>query len=111
MNNILTVDPTDLQPGDVVVRVGDHDIAGCHCDVTVTVRRPQSSGMHKIKVKVAMRGRSARTLTYQTAQDVKLEQVVEVPRWPGMPEGPPLRGTVVALESDREGPLVTIIGG
>lgn len=32
----LTVDPTALQAGDVVVRVEDHDESGCHCDVTVT---------------------------------------------------------------------------
>jgi hypothetical protein len=35
----LEVDPTDLQPGDVVVRLFDHDISGCHCDVRVLIER------------------------------------------------------------------------
>lgn len=66
--------------------------------------------MRKIKVRFTGLGRP-KTLTYQTAQDVTLGQEVEVPRWPGMKPGPYLRGKVVALESDREGPLTTIIGG
>lgn len=39
MNEIIEVDPTELLPGDVVVKLGDHDLAGCHCDVRVTVLR------------------------------------------------------------------------
>lgn len=35
----IEIDPTELQPGDVVVKLNDHDLAGCHCDVRVTVRR------------------------------------------------------------------------
>jgi hypothetical protein len=35
----IEVDPTDLQPGDLVVRLNDYDPAGCHCDVLVTVVR------------------------------------------------------------------------
>lgn len=36
---IIEVDPTELLPGDVVVKLGDHEISGCHCDVRVTVER------------------------------------------------------------------------
>jgi len=39
MSAIITVDPTDLEPGDVIIRLEDHEEAGCHCDVLVTVRR------------------------------------------------------------------------
>lgn len=35
----IEVDPTGLQPGDVVVRLSEHEVSGCHCDVRVTVRR------------------------------------------------------------------------
>ncbi len=35
----LEVDPTGLLPGDTVVRLSDHDLSGCHCDVRVTVLR------------------------------------------------------------------------
>jgi hypothetical protein len=38
-NQVVEVDPTELLPGDVVVKLGDHDLAGCHCDVRVTVLR------------------------------------------------------------------------
>lgn len=38
----IEVDPTELQPGDVVVVLNEHDEAGCHCDVRVTVERPSS---------------------------------------------------------------------
>lgn len=42
---ILTaIDPTDLRPGDVILGVGDHEESGCHCDVTLAVRRPRSWG-------------------------------------------------------------------
>lgn len=41
INRVITIDPTDLLPGDIVVAVNDHDISGCHCDVLVTVKRPQ----------------------------------------------------------------------
>lgn len=67
-------------------------------------------GMHKIKVNFTGLGK-VKTLTYQTAQDVKIGDVVQVPRWPDMPPGPPLHGTVVALSSDYQGNAVTIIGG
>ncbi len=33
------LDPTGLLPGGIVVRLGDHEISGCHCDVRVTVIR------------------------------------------------------------------------
>lgn len=66
--------------------------------------------LRKIKVRITV-GRKVRTLTYQTAQDVAIEQEVQVPRWPGMGDGQPLRGTVVALSSDYDGQAVTIIGG
>lgn len=36
----LEVDPTGLLPGDIVVRLSEHEISGCHCDVRVLVRRP-----------------------------------------------------------------------
>lgn len=39
-DSLLEVDPTELRPGDVVIFISDHDIAGCHCDVRVTIRRP-----------------------------------------------------------------------
>jgi hypothetical protein len=35
----MEVDPTELKPGDVVLSLSDHDIAGCHCDVRVTIVR------------------------------------------------------------------------
>jgi hypothetical protein len=37
----VTVDPTELMPGDVVTSLADHEISGCHCDVRVTVDRGQ----------------------------------------------------------------------
>lgn len=37
----ISVDPTALQPGDVVITLNDHDLSGCHCDVVVTVDRPE----------------------------------------------------------------------
>ena len=40
---VTEVDPTELKPGDVVVKLGDHDISGCHCDVRVTVRRQKET--------------------------------------------------------------------
>jgi hypothetical protein len=39
----ITIDPTDLRAGDVVVSISDHDLSGCHCDVTVTVDRGGTS--------------------------------------------------------------------
>lgn len=39
MTETISIDPTDLLPGDVVVSLNDHDISGCHCDVIVTVKR------------------------------------------------------------------------
>ena len=35
----IEVDPTDLKPGEVVVKLNDHELSGCHCDVLVTVER------------------------------------------------------------------------
>ena len=35
----VQVDPTELRPGDIVVRLNDHEESGCHCDVLVTVER------------------------------------------------------------------------
>jgi hypothetical protein len=35
----IEIDPTELEPGDVIVRVLEHDLAGCHCDVRLEVRR------------------------------------------------------------------------
>ncbi len=35
----ITIDPTELQPGDIIVCLGDHDESGCHCDVRVTILR------------------------------------------------------------------------
>lgn len=35
----IEVDPTELLPNDVVVRLSDYDGDGCHCDVRVTVKR------------------------------------------------------------------------
>ena len=29
----------NLEPGDVIVKLEEHEISGCHCDVLVTVRR------------------------------------------------------------------------
>ncbi len=40
-HRVITIDPTDLLPGDIVVALNDHDISGCHCDVLVTVKRPR----------------------------------------------------------------------
>lgn len=42
---IITIDPTELQPGDIVISISDHDISGCHCDVRVTVKR-EHNGNH-----------------------------------------------------------------
>lgn len=67
-------------------------------------------GLRKIKVNFTGLGK-VKTLTYQTAQDVKIGDDVQVPRWPDMPPGPPLHGTVVSLSSDYRGQAVTIIGG
>lgn len=38
---VTEVDPTELVPGDVVLGLSDHDLAGCHCDVRVKVLRYQ----------------------------------------------------------------------
>lgn len=70
----------------------------------------EPQGLHKVKVRITGLGK-AKILTYQTARTVAMNEEVEVPRWPGMPAGPPLRGTIVALTSDHDGPLVTLIGG
>jgi hypothetical protein len=43
----LTIDPTDLLPGDVIIRVEDHDDSGCHCDVLLTVDRPVPVPPHR----------------------------------------------------------------
>jgi hypothetical protein len=39
MSETLTIDPTGLQPGDVVLELTDREEGGCHCDVKVSVRR------------------------------------------------------------------------
>lgn len=39
----LTIDPTELEPGDMVLSLADREEGGCHCDVKVTVRRSDST--------------------------------------------------------------------
>ncbi len=51
----LTIDPTELQPGDVVTSISDHDISGCHCDVRVTVIRPPE-GTYLLDMQAYWRG-------------------------------------------------------
>ena len=41
---VITVDPTELQNGDVVLRLSEHEESGCHCDVRVTVMRAEPKG-------------------------------------------------------------------
>lgn len=36
---VIEIDPTELESGDVVLSISDHDESGCHCDVRVTVER------------------------------------------------------------------------
>jgi hypothetical protein len=40
----IEVDPTELLPGDIIVTLNDHELSGCHCDVRVTVERPEGGG-------------------------------------------------------------------
>jgi len=47
----ITIDPTELQPGDIVVALNEHDLSGCHCDVVVTVERPDADGLcHQVAI-------------------------------------------------------------
>lgn len=36
---IMKIDPTQLEEGDVVIEINEHEPDGCHCDVLVTVKR------------------------------------------------------------------------
>lgn len=44
----ITIDPTELQPGDLVLSLGEHEESGCHCDVRVIVDRPEGNPYYVI---------------------------------------------------------------
>jgi hypothetical protein len=38
----MDVDPTELEPGDIVLGTRDFEEDGCHCDVVINIKRPVS---------------------------------------------------------------------
>ena len=54
----LIIDPTELEPGDIVVALNDHDESGCHCDVVVTVDRPSTPRIPLPEMKLSLTARA-----------------------------------------------------